>query len=144
MAEIADSAARAASDVWVVVARLRRRLKELAGTAGVTPAQASVLRRLHRDGPASASALAAAEGIRPQSMAATLTALQHQGLLRRDPDPDDGRRQLVTLTDTGRQTATGDHQARQAWLTQAMHDHYTEAERTVIIEAMTLLERLVT
>jgi DNA-binding MarR family transcriptional regulator len=62
--------------------------------------------------------------------------------VRRDPDPTDGRRQLVTLTDAGRLRAAGDRVARRAWLAQAFHDHYTEAERRTVIDAMALLDRL--
>ena len=69
-----ESAVRAAHDVVTVLSRLRRRLKELAPGDGLTPSQTSVLSRLDKEGPASASALASAERVRPQSIAATLAA----------------------------------------------------------------------
>ncbi|WP_372346548.1 MarR family transcriptional regulator [Streptomyces sp. KL116D] len=52
--------------------------------------------------PASASDLAAIEGVRPQSMAKTVIALEQAGIDRRSQDPDDGRRQLVALTELPR------------------------------------------
>ena len=52
----------------------------------------TVLGRLDREGPASISDLAAAERMRPQSMAQTVRDLEAAGLVSRRPDPDDGRR----------------------------------------------------
>ncbi|MFD7338980.1 MarR family winged helix-turn-helix transcriptional regulator [Streptomyces violascens] len=139
---ISVSAVRAARDLRVVFSRLRRRLREVADTQDLTPSQVSALTLIDKGGAASASALAATEGVRPQSMAATLAALDQQGLIQRSPDPEDGRRQLVTLTSAGRERAEGHRQARAEWLTQAFQDRYTEEERATITEAMALLERL--
>ncbi|MFE4859088.1 MarR family winged helix-turn-helix transcriptional regulator [Streptomyces sp. NPDC056670] len=139
---ISVSAVRAARDLRVAFSRLRRRLREVADTQDLTPSQVSALALVEKGGAASASALAAIEGVRPQSMAATLAALDQQGLIQRSQDPQDGRRQLVTLTEAGRERAEGNRQARAEWLTQAFQDRYTEAERATISEAMALLERL--
>jgi DNA-binding MarR family transcriptional regulator len=140
--DISESAARAAGDLRVVVSRLRRRLKEIYAAGDLTPSQTSVLSRLEKDGAASASDLAAAERVRPQSMATTLAALAGRGLIDRRPDPGDGRRQLVSLSAAGRDLAAGSRQAREEWLTRALEERYTGAERATIIEAMALLDRL--
>ena len=66
-----DDSVRAARELRVVVGRLRRRLREVSATGDLTPSQTSVLSRLGQDGAASASDLAAAERVRPQSMAAS-------------------------------------------------------------------------
>ncbi|WNM33052.1 MarR family transcriptional regulator [Streptomyces sp. Li-HN-5-11] len=136
------SAARAARDLRVVFSRLRRRIREVARDEDLTPSQVSALTLVGKHGAATASALAAAEGVRPQSMATTLAALEQQGLIRRNPDPEDGRRQLVTLTESGRERIEGDRQVRAEWLTRALEDRYTEEERQTLIEAFALLERL--
>ncbi|MGW0080175.1 MarR family transcriptional regulator [Streptomyces sp. NPDC003393] len=139
---VSVSAALAARDLRVVFSRLRRRIREVAQDEDLTPSQVSALTLVGKHGAATASALAAAEGVRPQSMAATLAALEQHGLIRRSPDPDDGRRQLVTLTDGGRERIEGNRQVRAEWLARALEDRYSEDERQTLLEALTLLERL--
>ncbi|BCO48994.1 MarR family winged helix-turn-helix transcriptional regulator [Mycobacterium intracellulare] len=138
---ISDSAAAAARDIRVVFSRLRRRLKDIA-VDGLTPSQTAVLTRLWKEGPSSASALAGAEQVRPQSMATILAGLRQRGLIERSPDPNDGRRQVVSLTPAGRKRAEGDRRAREEWLARTIQERYTEAERRVIVDALSLLERL--
>lgn len=139
---ISASAVRAARDLRVVVGRLRRRLKELYDTRELTPSQTSVLSRLGKEGPASTSDLAAAERVRPQSVAATLAVLDERGLIERRPDPDDGRRQLVSLSPAGREFFDDRRRTGEEWLGRALQDRFTEAERQTVIEAMALLDRL--
>ncbi|MET8137908.1 MULTISPECIES: MarR family transcriptional regulator [unclassified Streptomyces] len=141
-AGVSDSAARAAQDLRVAFSLLRRRIREVSEKQDLTPSQISALTLVSKSGAATASALAATEGVRPQSMAATLAALDQYGLIQRNPDPGDGRRQLVTLTDAGRERVEGTRQARSEWLARAFQDRCTEDERQTVIEAMALLERL--
>lgn len=144
MEDIAESALRASADVRGVVGRLRRRLREVAADGGgLSPSQMAVFNRLAKDGDSSASVLAAAEGVRPQSMAAILAALDARGLIQRRPDPEDGRRQLITLSAMGSERAAGDRQARAEWLARRLHEEFTEPERQTLIAAAALLERLV-
>ena len=141
--EIAESALRASAEVRGVVGRLRRRLREVAADDGLSPSQVAVFNRLAKEGDSSASVLAVAEGVRPQSMAAILGALDAAGLIERRPDPEDGRRQLITLSAAGRERAAGDRQARAEWLARRLHEDFTEPERQTLIAAAALLERLV-
>jgi DNA-binding MarR family transcriptional regulator len=142
VSQISESSVVAARELRVMFGRLRRRLKELATADDLTPSQTAVLIRLVKDGPASTSQLAGAERVRPQSMAATLSGLDRHGLIERRPDPDDGRRQLIRLTPRGRRHAESDRKVRDEWLVQAIQDRFTERERHVINEALSLLQRL--
>ena len=139
---ISESAAAAARDLRVMFSLLRRQLKDVATGTGLTPSQTAVLTRLWKDGASSTSALAASERVRPQSMAAILTGLDQHGLIRRAPDPDDGRRQMISLTAAGRRRAESDRQIRGEWLARAMQERYSERERRVINDALSLLQRL--
>jgi DNA-binding MarR family transcriptional regulator len=139
---ITAEAAELARDLRVLVGRLRRRIKEAADTLELTPSQWTVVNRLDRDGPATASALAAAERVRPQSIAATIAALDERGWLVRTPDPNDGRKQLLSLSDTALADVSGVRQVRDEWLSRALQDNFTAPERATIAEALTLLGRL--
>jgi len=139
---IGESAAAAARDLRVIVSRLRRRLRGLAIEGDLTPSQTAVLTRLWKEGASSASALAGAEQVRPQSMAAIVAALDQRGLIGRTPDPEDGRRQMISLTEAGRKRAESDRQVREEWLARAIHERYSESERRTILDALALLERL--
>jgi DNA-binding MarR family transcriptional regulator len=139
---ISESAVSAARDLRVVFSRLRRRLKSVATGGDLTPSQTAVLNRLWKEGSSSTSALATAEQVRPQSMATIVTALDQHGLIQRAPDPDDGRRQVISLSTAGRRRAENDRQVRAEWLARAMQERYSERERRVINDALSLLQRL--
>jgi DNA-binding MarR family transcriptional regulator len=139
---IGESAVAAARDLRVVFSRLRRRLRDVATGSDLTPSQTAVLTRLWKEGASSASALAGAERVRPQSMATIVAALGQRRLIERTPDPEDGRRQVVSLTEAGRQRAESDRQVRDEWLARAMQERYSERERRIILDALSLLERL--
>jgi DNA-binding MarR family transcriptional regulator len=140
---VSASALQASLDVRVVIGRLRRRLMAVTDADDLTPTQASVLMRLGRGDVSTASALAIAEHVRPQSMAVTLSALEQLGLISRTPDPSDGRRQIVELTDAGRERVEGARAAGHEWLATSFQTQLTEDERQAVIAAMALLERLV-
>ena len=142
MGGISESAGAAARDLRVMFSRLRRQLNDVSTGGGLTPSQTAVLTRLWKEGASSTSALAAAERVRPQSMAAIVTGLDQHGLIRRAPDPDDGRRQMISLTAAGRRRAESDRQIREEWLARAMQERYSERERRVINDALSLLQRL--
>lgn len=137
------SPARAARELRAVFGRLYRRFKEVSGNdSELTPSQASILSRLGKSGGASASELAAAERVRPQAVAATLSTLSARGLVRREPDPADRRRQVVSLSRAGRALFEDSQRAGDEWLSVAMQEKYTESERRKLIAAFALLDRL--
>jgi DNA-binding MarR family transcriptional regulator len=137
------AAVEAAQALRVFVGRLRRRMQDASAVGELTSAQASALARVAMNEPTSTSALAGAERMRPQSMATTVAALETQGLLRREDDPNDGRRQLIYLTASGREYAQGARATREEWLSRTLAERLTEDELAVVNEAIVLLARLV-
>ena len=97
---------------------------------------------LARGGPGTASGLAAAGNVRPQSMAYTLTGLESQGLGTRDPDPNDGRQTLVSLAAKGRTVLEEERRRRDGWLAEAIRTRLTAKEQRQLLEAIPLLQRL--
>ncbi|MFI8346850.1 MarR family winged helix-turn-helix transcriptional regulator [Streptomyces sp. NPDC085596] len=140
---VSESAVRAAHEFRVVFSRLRRRMRESYDPGDLTPSQTSVLSRLDKDGEASVSELAAAERVRHQSVAATVAVLEERGLVSRRQDPSDGRRQLVFVTDSGHAFLEDRRRAGEGWLTRALEDQCTEAERRTLLEAAAILDRVV-
>lgn len=139
---VSESALVAARELRVLLRRLRRRFQEVAAAEDLSAAETSVLARLAKEGPSSASALAGVERVRPQSMATTLAALERRGLIERSADPEDGRRRVVRLTVAGSERGVGAHAAREEWLASALQERYSEGERATITAALGLLDRL--
>ncbi len=81
--------------------QLHRRLTEGMGEA-LDETTYPVLSALARTGPRSAADLAPEVGIDRSGVTRRASRLEEAGLVRREPDPDDRRAQLLVLTDRGR------------------------------------------
>lgn len=136
-------AAALANELRTTFGKLKRRLREQMSGGELTPSQVSVLLRLERDGAATASSLARAEGMRPQSMAPVIAALETAGLVSGAPDPNDGRQTLLSLTDTCRTWVQEGRAARQDWLSRTIAARLTAQEQDDLAAAVELLKRLV-
>ncbi|MES2185972.1 MAG: MarR family transcriptional regulator [Pseudomonadota bacterium] len=140
------TAARAlavAGELRVLVGQLRRRLKAHTQTGGLTPSQLSALGHIARDCPATVTTLARAEGVRPQSMGATIAALEAAGLVAGTPDPADGRQTLLSLTPACLDWVQASRAAREDWLAGAIRTRLAPDEQEQLAAAVALLKRLV-
>jgi DNA-binding MarR family transcriptional regulator len=136
------NAAMLAQDLRAVVGKLKRRLREQAQTGDLTPSQVSVLLRLEQDGAATASSLARAEGMRPQSIVPIVAALENAGLVTGAPDPADGRQTILSLTRACRSWIAQGRAARQDWLTRTVQARLSPQEQRQLAQAVALLKRL--
>ncbi len=141
-AAVTVSAPQVAIDLRGVVARLLRQFREAGADDSLTPSQASALMRLGKGGVATVSALATIEKVRPLSMAAIVDSLEGLGLITRSQDPNDGRRQIIELTETGWARIEGAREAGAAWLEQAFADQVSPGELRTIAAATAILERV--
>ncbi|MBW4332363.1 MarR family transcriptional regulator [Stakelama sp. CBK3Z-3] len=132
-----------ARDLRSIAGRLKRRLREQSGVGDLSPSQTAVLLRLEKDGPATTSDLARAEGMRPQSMGTVVAALESAGLIAGTPDPDDGRRTILSLTDACRTWVEQGRAARQDWLCRTIEARFSPTEQDQLAAALVLLGRLV-
>jgi DNA-binding MarR family transcriptional regulator len=121
---------------------LGRVIRRLRAEPGLSTGRLAVLGHLDRHGPSNISALATREHMRPQSMAQTVHDLETAGLVSRRPDPDDGRRAIIELTDTGLDALQTTRARRETWLTEALTRELDADERALVHEALALLNRI--
>jgi DNA-binding MarR family transcriptional regulator len=132
-----------ASELRVVVGRLKRRLREQSHFGDLSWTQVRVLSRLEKEGPATVTALARAEGIRPQSMGEAVAALKASGFVTGAPDPDDGRQTVLSLTPACQEAIRTGRAAREDWLFREIRARLAPAEQAQLASAVELLKRLV-
>ncbi|MDQ0210775.1 MarR family transcriptional regulator [Arthrobacter sp. SRS-W-1-2016] len=132
----------AAAELRVLIGQLTRRLREQSQVDNLTNAQKAVLIHLERDGRATLSALARAEGMRPQSMGAIISALSSAGLVESGPDPADGRQRILSLTAEARESISASRAAKADWLYRTILSKLTPDEREQLPGAVHLLKRL--
>lgn len=141
--EGSDRTAALARELRLVLGKLKRRLRERANRGELSLSQLSALATLEREGPATVTTLARAEGVRPQSMSATVTTLQEAGLVAGAADPADGRQVLLSLTETARTWLHANRAAREDWLSGALRAHLSPDEQRQLSDAVALLRKLV-
>ena len=124
------------------IGMLVRRMRQHPPDGGLTLPENAAMVRLNRGGPTTSSALAKLEQISPQSMGATLAALEARGLVARHPDPEDGRRVVLSITEVGQQILQDKRNARTQQMTQALSAGFTPEEIRQLAAAAPLLERL--
>jgi DNA-binding MarR family transcriptional regulator len=131
-----------AAALRVSIGLLVRRLRQIPVEGELTLSETSALARLDRGGPTTPGALAKQEQISPQSMGATLGALEDRGLIERAPDPADGRRAVMSITDGGRQLLRSRRTAKVQQLSRALSTEFTPGELDQLAAITPLLERL--
>jgi DNA-binding MarR family transcriptional regulator len=141
--QITDQAVHeVAAALRVSIGLLLRRLRQVRPEGELSLPESSALVRLERSGPITPSALARLEQISPQSMGATVAALETRGLVARSADPVDGRRILLSVTAPGGQALRDKRNARTEQLAQALSAGFTRSEIEQLSAAAPLIERL--
>ncbi|MFJ6213331.1 MarR family winged helix-turn-helix transcriptional regulator [Streptomyces sp. NPDC092296] len=137
-----DDAVEVAAALRLAVGRIARRVRQAHTVGELTLSEASVLSRLDREGADSPGALAETERVRPQAMAATLAGLEERGLVSRRQDPADGRRAVVSVTDTGRKVLADRRSESVQRLAALLDQEFTPTERRQMLALLPLLDRL--
>jgi DNA-binding MarR family transcriptional regulator len=143
MAKPDDNAMGLAAELREVMVLLKRRVREEAPPQDLSWGQLSVLGQLYRAGPSSVSELARAESVRPQSMGETIAVLQTAGYVVGNPDPNDGRRTVLSLTPLARELVQKRRAQREDWLFQKIKQKLSGGEQKQLMEALALMRRLV-
>jgi DNA-binding MarR family transcriptional regulator len=104
-----------ASRLRLSATRLARRLRQEDQT-GLSPSQLSALSTVEKCGPMTLGALAAKERVAPPTTTRVVGKLLEQGLVAREPDPDDRRVHRVGVTADGRAVLSESRRRKTAWL----------------------------
>ncbi|MFJ8330834.1 MarR family winged helix-turn-helix transcriptional regulator [Streptomyces sp. NPDC094437] len=132
-----------ASVLLAGIGTLIRRVRHVPVDGGLTMPERTALSHLERSGPTTSSELARQVQITAQAMGATLSALRARGLAERRPDPNDGRRMVLSVTDAGLQALKDKRSARAELIARSLTSGaFTPAELEQLATAAPLLERL--
>jgi DNA-binding MarR family transcriptional regulator len=142
MNEQRGTATDAAVSVRRSVIGLARRLRLERTAASLTGLELSVLGQLNRRDAMTPGDLAAAERVQPQSLTRTLAELENRHLISRRPDPADGRRSLLVITESGSAALRAEMAERDIWLAAAMRATLTSTEIELLRLAASLLDQL--
>ena len=136
-------------DAWEISVRLRpligwfsRTLRDKAGPHQLSLSHTSVLNRLERDGSSTVTELARLESMRPQPMSVIVAELTTTGLVQGVPDPSDGRRTILSLTQIGRDEIQTSREERTDWLVHRVEERLSLAQRKQLLAAIELVELL--
>jgi DNA-binding MarR family transcriptional regulator len=129
------------SQLRAAAGQLIRRLRNETGTS-LSWSQSALLSALSRQPSATASQLAADNGLRTQTVWATIDTLVAAGLAVRARDPEDRRNVRVTLTQAGLDELVRDRQVRECWIVDVLTHEFTADERSTLAAAIPLIDRL--
>ena len=121
---------------------LIRRVRAVTAAHELSWSEGMVLGRLAKDGPATTAELARAEAVKPQSMGATISALEERGFVERKPHPTDGRQMNISLTDKGAAIRQSSKDAKLIWLAQVIA-RLDDDDRETLFAAGKIMQRLV-
>ncbi|MFH8134466.1 MarR family winged helix-turn-helix transcriptional regulator [Pantoea osteomyelitidis] len=138
MSDVTSSAAA----LRTVIGKLGRRLRESAPPGDLTWSQVAVLGYLVRDGEMTVTELAAAEGVRTQSMGATVASLLEAEMIVGEPDPADGRKTRYSPTERSLQLIASNRAMRDDWLLQIIETRLSSEEQQQLLHTIPLLQRI--
>lgn len=138
-------------DQMLTAFELARTLRELLGRGarrvriepGPPVPKLAVIGLLQRHGPLSTNDLAALERVRPQSMTATVKALEEEGLVGRSDHPTDRRKTLIELTQKGQDKLAEIFTTRENWLTKIIDEQLSPQECRELLRGMKVIEKLI-
>jgi len=128
-------------DLLQAAGLLIRRLRREGNVDGLSLSQISVLAHLERNDALTTADLARIERVKPQSMGATVAALEGEGLIERRPHPTDGRQVLFALTSSGVAMRQKSKRLKRAWLEAAIARLAPDEQKT-LIAAISLIRRV--
>jgi DNA-binding MarR family transcriptional regulator len=124
------------------VTQLARRLRAERPAHAISLSKLSVLGRLSRNGPLTATDLAEQERIQPQSLTRLLADLEQRALVTRRQDQSDRRQVIIEITSKGLELLIEDARPQAAWLARAMSTVLSPVEQELLRLGSQLMQRL--
>jgi DNA-binding MarR family transcriptional regulator len=138
----APDTSQLANEVRAVVGRLVRRLRATRQADDLTMSEETVLSRIEREGPLGGADIAALEGVKPQAISAIIRKLDDKGLISRQQDAADGRRILISATDSAHRLLSGKRTEWSRQMAKAIARTLNDDERQRLRDGIYLLERV--
>jgi DNA-binding MarR family transcriptional regulator len=120
---------------------LLRRLRRHDEAMGLTPARASALSIMVFGGPVTLGSLARAEQVSAPTVTRLIVGMERDGLVRREPDQQDGRVVWLHATAKGTRLLHEGRQRRVAALADDL-DRLSDADRATLAAAAEILDRM--
>jgi len=130
-----------ADRLYSAAVHLLRRVRVPGEESGLSAPRLSALSSVVVAGPVTISALARIEGVRPPTMTRLVDGLERDGLVMREPHPDDGRSVQVRATGMGRLVLSRGRAHRTRDLASLL-DPLSPEEVAILVEAIALIEGL--
>lgn len=135
------SVAELSHDFRLANGRLARRVRQEQADNELTSGQFSALGAVFRLGPMTLSALSEEERVTPPSMNRTVNALVEAGLVDRAGSAEDGRKVVLTVTDTGHALVRETRRRRDDWIATRIL-RLTPEQRQVLAAATDIMKEL--
>src|ERR1700678_705647 len=130
MAKVTKADEEAVAKLLAAMGQLVRRLRAESRSGELSWSQVAIMTRLDA-GAMTTADLARAEGMKPQSMGASLAAMEEEGLVRRKAHPTDGRQILFELTPAGIEGRYRRRLAKREWLLSAIAKLDRDEQKTL-------------
>jgi DNA-binding MarR family transcriptional regulator len=135
------SVAELSHDFRLANGRLARRVRQEQAENELTSGQFSALGAVFRLGPMTLSALSEEERVTPPSMNRTVNALVEAGLVDRAGSAEDGRKVVLTVTDSGLALVRETRKRRDDWIAQRIL-RLSPDQRQVLAAATEIMKEL--
>ncbi|MEP6842647.1 MAG: MarR family transcriptional regulator [Pseudolysinimonas sp.] len=127
-------------ELRMLLQRVARRIRNNRADGMMSDTQLGVLFRLELS-PATPGQLAERDRVTPPSMNRTLNTLEAAGFVARSPDPDDARKVVVTITNSGLELIFETRRLRTRWFTQQLAE-LSAPERAAMEAVIPVLRRI--
>jgi DNA-binding MarR family transcriptional regulator len=132
-----------ASSLRSVISKLHKGLRRHSTSAGhYSMTEIETIGHLFHATSLLPSELATLTRITTQSMSQILSKLEEQGLIKRTPSKEDGRKVYISLTASGKKIIEKTRYERDEWLNTLIETSLTAKEKEVLQKALPVLKKL--